>query len=125
MRGSNVMCKILVHNQKGISLLLMTLILSVVMAISVGLSSIIITELKISTDVDKSSRAYYAAESGIEEALYLLRKERRAPESLSGSGELGNGASFSYTVSVDAEGKVAIVSTGSYGGVKRSVEARY
>ena len=119
------MFQALKHEQKGVSLLLMTLILSVVIVISTGLSSIIITELKISTDVDKSARAYYAAESGMEEALYKLRKEQQPPETLNGTGTLGNGASFVYTVSVDAEGEVFVVSTGSYGGVKRSVEAVY
>ena len=64
------------NNQKGISLLLVVLISSVILAIGLGISSIIIQQTKMMENIGYSVIAFYAADTGIEAALYdLYRSE--------------------------------------------------
>ncbi len=55
-------------------LILALLVLSAIMAASVGLGSIIISGIRQARSIDNSIVAYYAAESGVEESLYKSRK---------------------------------------------------
>ncbi len=48
------------------------LVMSIIMASSIALSGIVMQGLKISRGLDDSVVAFYAAESGIEENLYLI-----------------------------------------------------
>lgn len=62
-------------HQKGfIALLVAILILVAMVTISVSVANLIIGQHKISASIIKSSQAYFAAESGIEDALLRLRK---------------------------------------------------
>lgn len=61
-------------NQKGVAIYLSVLILSGVLAISLGISTLLINELKIARDIGRFIPALYAADSGIERALYKIRK---------------------------------------------------
>ena len=64
------------NNQKGISLLLVVLISSVILAIGLGISSVIIQQTKMMENIGYSVIAFYAADTGIEAALYdLYRSE--------------------------------------------------
>ena len=58
--------------QKGISLLFIVLITSLILAISLGISTILIKEIKMMSEIGYSVTAFYAADSGIEAALYDL-----------------------------------------------------
>lgn len=61
-----------VKNRKGSALLVALLVMGVLMAISLALSSLILREIRSTKETIDSGRAYYAAESGIEKALYGL-----------------------------------------------------
>jgi len=61
------------HNQKGISLLLTLLIMAAIISIAISISRLTVGEIKISRESPQSLIAYYAAESGIEWALYQER----------------------------------------------------
>lgn len=61
------------HNQKGIALLLTVVIMSVVMLIAVLISNIVITQLKLTGDINDSTAAIYAADAGVECQLYNIR----------------------------------------------------
>ncbi len=61
---------------KGFTLLLAVLITSIILGISVGLSVFIIRELKISAIGRESQKAFFAADSGVECALYWDLKQR-------------------------------------------------
>jgi len=61
-------------HQKGISLLFVVLITSLVLAIGLGINTIIIQEMKMTSQMGYSVTAFYAADSGIEAALYDLYK---------------------------------------------------
>jgi len=64
--------KNLLDDNKGTALLIALLVMGVFIAISLALSSLIFRELRITKDLVSSGKAYYAAESGVELALYKL-----------------------------------------------------
>lgn len=61
--------------QNGNVLLLALLVMASVMTAGLAIGAIIINEIRQARNIDFSSIAYYAAESGVEQALYKLRKE--------------------------------------------------
>jgi len=58
------------NNEKGFTLLLAVLITSIILGISVGISVFVIRELLISSTGRESQKAFFAADSGVECALY-------------------------------------------------------
>lgn len=61
-----------IKNNKGIALMMALMIMSVAMLTGLFLNSIITNEIKISLNTTNVINSYYAAESGIERALYYL-----------------------------------------------------
>lgn len=57
-------------DKRGTTLLLAILILAVIFAIAIGVSDIILRQMKITERVEDSVLAFYAADSGIECELY-------------------------------------------------------
>lgn len=66
------MLEVKLKKRKGTALLVALLIMGVLLAISLALSTLILRETRITKDLLDSGAAYYAAESGIELALYNL-----------------------------------------------------
>lgn len=60
-------------NQKGTSLLLTILIMGALLAIAFGVSKIALEEIKLTQDISKALIAYYAADAGVEAAIYYDR----------------------------------------------------
>ena len=56
--------------QKGVSLYLTVIILAILLAISLGISTILLGQMKIIGEIGKSVVAFYAADTGIEKMLY-------------------------------------------------------
>ena len=88
----------LIKSQKGVSILLTSLIMSVILAIGLGLSAILIPQIKIMAEIDYSIVAFFAADSGIEKSLYNILKE-------SGTGNvsetsLPNGATYEVYIKI-------------------------
>jgi hypothetical protein len=69
------MKKFFLENKKGNVLLLSLLVMAGIMTAGLGIGAIILNEIKQSRNIDFSALAYYAAETGVEQALYKLRKE--------------------------------------------------
>ncbi len=118
--------------QQGASLLLTLLILTAILAIAFGVSGLMLGETKISREVPKSLRAYYAAETGIERSLYDARKGAGAsdigsPPNCSGSGAVClDGSDTCYSVDVaTGGGTITIKSYGCYKSTRRAVEVSY
>ena len=115
--------------QKGVSLYIAFLIMTILLSIALNMSTILVSEIKTMREMGKSVTAYYAAETGIEKALF----DTRTIEDPVGQGYgesdifLDNGAS--YSVSVVAQGtegcalsaNYCIKSVGHYKGVKRAI----
>jgi type II secretory pathway pseudopilin PulG len=57
---------------RGSALLVTLLIMGVLMTLTLGLSTLVIKEIRQTGDIVTAGRAYYAAEAGIEQALYEL-----------------------------------------------------
>jgi hypothetical protein len=60
--------------QKGSALIIALLMMGVLMTLALGLSDLVIREVRINTDVINSGKAYFAAEAGIESALLDLHQ---------------------------------------------------
>ncbi len=65
--------------RRGTVLLLALLILSSIVMASMGLSTLIMNSLQQTRIIDASTIAYYAAESAVEDGLYVLRREDAKP----------------------------------------------
>jgi hypothetical protein len=72
-------------NQRGAVLLLSLMLLALVMFSTLSLSTILVTELRSARFSDNSIVAHYAAESGSEQALFLLKEARSVDELGSGN----------------------------------------
>jgi hypothetical protein len=59
-------------NRRGVSLTLITGLVSLLMVTSAAMSELIISNLRAVQRVEASNKAYYAAEAGLEDALYEL-----------------------------------------------------
>lgn len=106
------------NRQQGSVLLFALLVMSSVVIGSIGLGSIILDMLQQTKISDDSIIAYYAAESGVEEALYNARETGRIPPSFSQQEprSLPNGAEWWGEVTGSME--VVYADVGRYGFVE-------
>ena len=117
--------------QRGVAIYLALIIMIVLLGIGVGLSTIIVGQLKIKRGMENSVAAFYAADTGVERILYeekLCRNLSCGP--FCNIAEIAEGSSFSdsvgdatYITDVTYEGDtVKLRSVGEYKGVKRAIE---
>ncbi|MBI2577607.1 MAG: hypothetical protein HYV77_02050 [Candidatus Wildermuthbacteria bacterium] len=117
-------------SEKGVSLILVLMVLAVLIAIGAGISRVLIGRLQIQQEVEKSVVALYAADTGVEAVLVNRNNPVNILETL-----LSNGASYTVTVTegdllgggdLNCVGKYyCITSLGKYKGVQRAIEIRY
>ena len=62
-------------SNRGSALLLATLVLTAVLGIGLGLSTIMVQQITISKNVGFFVPAFYAADAGVEKMLYRIRKD--------------------------------------------------
>jgi len=77
------------NSQKGVSLYLALMIMTLILAISLGISTILVSQIKMIRGMGDSIMAFYAADTGIERALF---------EGQAVSGNLENGASYNVQI---------------------------
>ena len=132
--------------QRGVAIYLALIILSVILAIGMGMSAILIGQMKITKGMENSVVALYAADSGIERILYEekicrqsdcdpIRCEGWPPEVCLGLKEgytatstdlMGGDASYIAGLKYFDDGgvkKIKFTSIGEYKGVKRAIES--
>ena len=121
-----------IFGNKGAAILLTLLILTAILAIAFGITSLMWGELKLSQDVPKSLKAYYAAETGIERKLYEIRSDPpnsndigSPPSCIGGGAVCLEGSDNCYSVDVNVGATTTIKSYGCYKGIKRAVEISY
>lgn len=66
--------KITIKEQQGISLYLSILVLTAVLAIGFGITSLLLGQLKTSRDIQKLMSVIYASDAGVERTLYKIRQ---------------------------------------------------
>ncbi len=102
------------------------LIVSVLMALSFGLSVILVEQIKMIGEMGYSVAAFYAADTGIEQTL----QNRDNPVDI-GQTELADGLYYEVSVreggedGCDEEYFRCITSIGYYKGTKRAIEVSY
>lgn len=106
-------------NQSGIALLLTMIILSATMLIATLIAAIVVTQLKLSSDVNNSTIAVYAADSGVEWQLYQIRQGASVPTPV-----MSNGATISTTVTGSLP-NFTIKSLGAHREVERQFEVNF
>ena len=116
--------------QKGTSLYLTILIMSVLLGVGLGISTLLIRQMRMIRGVGDSAVAFYAADSGIEKAIYAFYKveEYSDPNTIVFSGTLDNLSKYSVTGFSPGPNCPApnqyfcIRSVGTYKGVRRAIE---
>lgn len=122
-------------NKKGVVLLLTLLILSSILVVTLGAADLVIAGVKMNRQTGYSGIAFFAAEAGMERALWEARKNNLVLS----NGNVNNifncpgnppacplSNSSSYVVDyATSTPKITFKSIGSYLGVKRSVESTY
>jgi hypothetical protein len=105
--------------QKGVSLYLAVVIMSILSSVVLGLIALSISGIKMVSGLENSVMSFYAANTGIEHSLYNIRKQ--------GGTGIVSGAleEASYDVSVDVNGTVTVRSVGAYMETKRIIEVNY
>jgi hypothetical protein len=110
------------QNQKGFAVYLAAiLLLTALIGIGVSLTFLTLGEYRVSGGIVKSSQAYFAAESGIEDGIYRIKKSLNIPSSYS----IAVGQA-SVDVSVDSSdpSRWVVTANGKKAANYRKVEAR-
>ncbi len=105
--------------EKGIALLLTMIILSAGVSIAMLIAAIVVFQSKLSSDINNSTIAIYAADSGVEWQLYQIRNGASVPIPI-----MSNGATITTTVTGSSP-NFTIKSLGSFGAVKRQFEVNF
>lgn len=101
----------------GVVILLPTIILSgLILVISIGLSRVLIAELEFSADLLFSEKAYFAAESGVEKSLLVLKKN--SLNWVEGQEPFPVGTGTEYEMAIANAVKIFDVSLGAFESIK-------
>ena len=113
------------YSQKGLSLYLVIVIMTILLAVVLGLSAILLRQLKTVKGMEDSVIAFYAADTGIEKVLL----DRGEPTGHDGeSGTLANGAEYKIEVYSGINcgaSNYCIKSVGIYKRTRRAIEVSY
>ena len=106
--------------QKGsVSIYISVMLLSVLLVISSGIATLMLNQIKMSSQIGHSVVSYYAAEAGIERCLYDMRKGTGNCDYTNES--LDNSATYDTTWNA---GNYPINSTGNYINTSREIEVK-
>lgn len=115
-------------NQEGISLLLAILVLALVLGAALGISTILLQEIKMARATGNSIIAFYAAETGIEQVL-MTKANPSSSCNESSPCNLSNGASYYLNILTPGAGCSApnfcLKSIGIFKETRRGIEASY
>jgi len=119
------------RNQRGVSLYISIVITVIILAIVLGVTTILVGQLKTVRGIEHSVIAFYAAEAGIEKVLNTAREAPYDPSGLDGdSHTLSNGATFTIEVRVSTApgcnaNNFCIKSRGNYRDAQRTIQVTY
>jgi len=101
------------------SLYFAVMVLSILAATLLVLISVSVSQIKIVWALTDSVNAFYAADTGVERALYRIRIEGNFDNF---SGQIGNAL---YNVTILSDAQTVIRSVGQYKNTKRAIETTY
>ncbi|MBI1888989.1 MAG: hypothetical protein HYS15_03650 [Candidatus Spechtbacteria bacterium] len=127
-----------IFREKGIAIVLALLVLSSVLAIALGISTILLKEVQFGKSAGFYIPALFAADSGIEKILIVRNDpnqftgcKTRADALTRDDCKLSNGALFWVKIRAKATDPTCqaenfcVESTGEYQGTRRAIEANY
>lgn len=107
--------------QEGVSLYLTIVVLTAMSASFFALTTILVSQIKITSNLSNSVLAFTAADTGIEEALYRIRRSEDY-----GNFSFSWQADYFYDVDVSVDGEnITAVSRGSYRDSQRAIEISF
>lgn len=105
------------------------IMVSVLLAVALGLTSIIIGGAKMAENLGYSVKAFHAADTGIEKALYNIKTTSGTCDNSTSDGSFGTDYTYDVTMSNSggncSETGASITSLGQYLTVKRKIEVSY
>lgn len=110
----------ILNSQKGISLVITFLIMSTMLGIVIGVSSLLFKEIKLLGSIGNAIPAFYAAESGLEKTLYLIKRQPRCANCADSYTDSVGQATYTVSVTI-RNGTASIQSQGFYRGTSRTV----
>lgn len=117
------------QREKGaISIIMAILILSIILIIVLSMSGVVLKQIKASAQIDGSIKAYQAADSGIERALFFSQHGNPIPDDFicdkwRSVGDSSGGAQYCIEiVEGTAQDPERIKSTGRVNKIRRAVE---
>ena len=110
------------QKESGVTLYLTIVILSVFTAVVFTLTDVSVSQIKITWLAGDSVKAFFAADTGVEQALFNIRKQDSFGDIAKTS--LGNGASYAVDI-VFSTTTATIQSKGEFRNTRRTIEAKY
>jgi hypothetical protein len=91
---------------EGLSILLSMILITVIVLFSVGVTTLVIDSTRQASNVKEGTTAYYAAEAGLEQALWINQKLSEADEALGAeeSGSIGSVGGGTASVNFEIQG---------------------
>jgi hypothetical protein len=114
-----------IFNKKGSTILFAILLLFILMVGALGFSNVLLLQIRMVSNIGNSVQAYFAAETGIENALYLYSSSSYIDIDEKHVYDGGDATYSTKDCSRDNGGNTCFKSTGSFRGTKRSIEVRY
>ena len=119
-------------SENGIAIILSMFVLSAILAIAMGISTLLLREVQIAKTAGFSIPAFFAADTGVEKLLMFRNTPGVFSECISAASPctLANGANFWILVRAPGEDgctalNFCIESTGEFRGTRRAVEVNY
>jgi Tfp pilus assembly protein PilX len=113
-------------SQAGVALVLSMLFIGILVSIGLVLSAIFIPKIRTSSEIKKSSAAFYAAESAVEWCLYGIRHSSSPPPTMSNKASYINGITLQPFKASDCLSSVSLIkSIGVFQGTSRSLEIKH
>lgn len=110
------------EKQKGMALYMVIMLLSVFVTVVFTLTSVSLSQVRVSWQAGDSVKAFWAADSGIEQALYNIRKKGITDRI--DQVNLVNGSSYTVNITV-VDQTATIHSRGVFRNTRRTIEAKY
>ena len=114
------------HRARGAALLVCIFAMLIVSSLVVLVLEVGTTEMAITRNTLSLSKALYAADAGVQHALAMLRADRTWRAGFPSPGvesPPGSGSAYVVTVADGGSGEVIVTSTGTVGGLSKTVRA--
>jgi len=117
--------------QRGVSLIIVFFIMMIILSVVLSISTILYTQLKNVRNTSDSVISYYAAESGIEQVNYDIKKNIVICAPATGNScqistpVLDNNATYTVTAVYNGTSLISVSSVGTYDNANREIDKSF